>query len=103
MARPRCPCLLAGRCGCQWFDQSDGRRKTCGSRLLSLYPTPNLAFEDAKLLWVYHPPIYALPEQDLTFWQTVVGSNVWMGSLKWLLRLLQRLENEREYTFDDAD
>ncbi|MEC8276714.1 MAG: DUF58 domain-containing protein [Myxococcota bacterium] len=60
---------------------------------------PNLAFEDAKLLWVYHPPIYALPEQDLTFWQTVVGSNVWMGSLKWLLRLPAEVGNDENTLF----
>ena len=43
---------------------------------------------------MYHPPIYALPEQDLTFWQTVVGPNVWMGSLKWLLRLPADVGND---------
>lgn len=60
---------------------------------------PNLAFEDAKLLWVYHPPIYALPEQKITFWQTVVGANVWVGTFKWLLRLPADVGNDENTLF----
>ena len=51
-----------------------------------------------KLLWVYHPPIYALPEQRFTFWQTIVGPNTLTGTLKWLFRLPSDVGNE-ENTF----
>lgn len=59
---------------------------------------PSLSFEDAKLLWVYHPPIFALPDQPYTFWQTVVGPNTLTGTLIWLFRLPSDVGNE-ENTF----
>jgi uncharacterized protein (DUF58 family) len=55
---------------------------------------PVLSTSDAKLLWVYHPPIHALPAPALTFWQTIVGGNVWLGTLKWFFRLPEAVGNE---------